>query len=96
LFLVDPAEAADKPRETCASGVRVARGIVFGAAVGGAVMVTLGHVAGERHVPARDLQEVAALGGIAHPLGRPQALFGHSLVFFTRRHGHISAFLSRI
>jgi hypothetical protein len=96
LFLVDPAEAADKPQETGASGVRVALRIVLRAAVGGAVMVPLGHVAGERHVPARDLQEVAALCGIAHQLGRPQALLGHSLVFFTRRHGHNSAFLSRI
>jgi hypothetical protein len=65
----------------------MALGIVLGAAVGGTVMVPLGDVAGERHVPARDLQEVAALSGIAHPLGRPQAPFGHSLVFFTRRHG---------
>ena len=65
----------------------MAVGIVLGPAVGGAVMVPLGHVAGERHVPARDLQELPTLGRITHPLGRPQAPFGHPLVFFTRRHG---------
>jgi hypothetical protein len=70
----------------------VALRIVLRAAMGGAVMVSLGHVAGERHVAARDLQEVATLYGIAHPLGRPHALFRHPLVFFTRRHGYISVF----
>ena len=68
----------------------VARGIVLGVAVGGAVVVPIGDVTGERHVAARDLQELAALGGITQPLGRPQAPLGHSLVFFTRRHGDAS------
>jgi hypothetical protein len=68
------------------SGVRVAPGIVLGAAVGGAVMVPLGDVAGQSHVPAGDLQELRALGRVTQPLGGPQALGRHSLVSFTRGH----------
>jgi len=65
----------------------VALGGVYGAAVGGTVVVPLGNVPGKRHVAARHLQELAALGRIAQPLRCPQAPLGHSLVFFTRRHG---------
>lgn len=67
------------------SGVRVARGIVFGA-MSGAMVVPVGNVAGERHVAARDLQQLAPLARIVQPFGRQQAAPGHPLVFFTRGH----------
>jgi hypothetical protein len=62
--------------------------IVLGAAVSGAVIVPLGDVAGERHVPAGDFQELLAFGRIAQPLSHSQATRGHPLVLFTRRHGN--------
>jgi len=74
----------------------VARGIVLGVAVGGAVVLPVGDVTGERHVAAGDLQELAALGGITQPLGRPEAPPGHSLVFFTRRHGNAPDTMSNL
>ena len=46
-------------------------GTVVGGAVRGAVMVAFGHVLRESHVTARDFQQFAALGRVAHPLGRP-------------------------
>jgi hypothetical protein len=76
------------PMSSCSegSGVRVARGIVFGGAMGGAMVVPVGNVAGERHIAARDLQQLPPLARIMQPFGRPQAAPGHSLVFFTRGH----------
>jgi hypothetical protein len=66
--------------------VRVVVGSVVGTAVGGAVVVPLGHMPGERHVAARHLQEPTAFEGITQALGRLQAALGHSLIFFTRGH----------
>jgi hypothetical protein len=66
----------------------VAVAIVLGAAMSGAVVVPVGNVAGQRHVPARHFQELLAFGGVAQPLGRSQAALGHSLVLFTPWHGN--------
>jgi hypothetical protein len=77
-----------EPIDFARSGVVwVARGIAVGVAVGSAVIVPAGNVTGERHVPSRHLQQLALLGGIAQPLGRPQASRGHPLISLTRRHG---------
>jgi hypothetical protein len=64
-----------------------AKKIALGAAVGGAIVMPLGDVAGQSHVPARHFQELPALAGVTQPRGRLQAAIGHPLVFFTRRHG---------
>ena len=78
----------------------MAREIVLAAAVSGAVIMPIGHVACERHIPTYHLQELEALGRIMQPLGRPQAAPSHPLVFFTRRHwrrlGSMSDFIVKM
>jgi hypothetical protein len=89
IFPAERARAAPGRGEVKSRVVQVAVGVVFGAAVGGAVIVPLGDVAGERHVAAGHLQKPAPFDGIVQALGRPQAVFGHSLVIFTRGHGRL-------
>jgi hypothetical protein len=72
----------------------VAIGIALGAAMGGTMMVPVGDMARQSHVPTRDFQELCALGRVAQPLGGPQATRGHSLVSFTRGHNRPSTVMS--